>query len=60
MDENGVRTRIIMELLESLVESRKIVLDQNKDLAREQWTQLHIGTSQTLNKVPQQHADKRL
>jgi hypothetical protein len=52
IDKNRVRTRIIGELLESLSESRKIMLDQNKDLkTRERWTQLHMSTSQTLNTV---------
>jgi hypothetical protein len=42
MEESAARTRIITELLESLAESRKIMLDQNKDLkTRERWTQLH-------------------
>jgi hypothetical protein len=52
IEESGVRNRIISELLESLAESRKIMLDQNKDLkTRERWTQLHNGTSQILNTV---------
>jgi hypothetical protein len=52
IDESSVRTRIIGGLLESLAESRRIMLDQNKDLkTRERWTQLHMSTSQTLNTV---------
>jgi hypothetical protein len=52
MDEGAVRTRIVTELLESLAESRKIMLDSNKDLkTRERWTQLHNSTSQILNTV---------
>lgn len=35
-----------------MAESRKIMLDQNKDLrTRERWTQLHMSTSQTLTTV---------
>ncbi len=42
----------ITELLESLAESRKIMLDHDKDLkTRERWTQLHMNTSQILNTV---------
>jgi hypothetical protein len=38
IEEGPVRTRIVTELLESLAESRKIMLDQNKDLkTRERW-----------------------
>jgi hypothetical protein len=52
IEEGAVRTRIINELLESLAESRKIMLDSNKDLkTRERWTQLHNSTSQILNTV---------
>ena len=52
IEEGAVRTRIITELLESLAESRKIMLDSNKDLkTRERWTQLHNSTSQILNTV---------
>jgi len=52
IEEGAVRTRIITELMESLAESRKIMLDQNKDLkTRERWTQLHNSTSQILNTV---------
>jgi hypothetical protein len=52
IEEGVVRTRIITELLESLAESKKIMLDSNKDLkTRERWTQLHNGTSQILNTV---------
>jgi hypothetical protein len=41
-----------MEPLESLAESRKIMLDASKDLkTRDRWTQLHMSTSQTLNTV---------
>jgi len=51
-EEDAVRTQIITELLESLAESRKIMLDSNKDLkTRERWTQLHMSTSQILNTV---------
>jgi len=52
IEEGGVRTQIITELLESLAESRTIMLDRNKDLKRrERWTQLHNSTSQILNTV---------
>ncbi len=52
VEEDVVRTRILMELLESLAESRKIMLDASKDLkTRDRWTQLHMSTSQTLNTV---------
>jgi len=52
IEESAVRTRIVTELLESLAESRKIMLDSNKDLkTRERWTQLHNSTSQILNTV---------
>jgi hypothetical protein len=44
IEEGGVRNRIVTELLESLAESRKIMLDSNKDLKkRERWTQLHTA-----------------
>ena len=50
--EGVLRTRIVRELLESLAESRKIMLDSNKDLkTRERWTQLHNSTSQILNTI---------
>jgi len=52
MEEGAVRTRIVTELLKSLAESRKIMLDSSKDLkTRERWTQLHMSTSQILNTV---------
>ena len=52
VEEGAVRTRIVRELIESLAESRKIMLDSNKDLkTRERWTQLHNSTSQKLNTV---------
>ena len=52
VEEGAVRTRIVRELIESLAESRKIMLDSNKDLkTRERWTQLHNSTSQILNTV---------
>jgi len=52
VDEMAIRTRIITELLESLSESRKIMLDHNMDLkTRDRWTQLHNNTSQKLNTV---------
>jgi len=52
IEEGAVRTRIVTELIESLAESRKIMLDSNKDLkTRERWTQLHNSTSQILNTV---------
>ncbi len=52
VDEAAIRTRIITELLESLSESRKIMLDHNIDLkTRDRWTQLHNNTSQKLNTV---------
>jgi len=52
VEEGAVRTQIITELLESLAESRKIMLDHDKDLkTRERWTQLHMNTSQILNTV---------
>jgi hypothetical protein len=52
IDEAAVRTRIVTELLESLEESRKIMVDQEKDVkTRERWTQIHNSTSQTLNTV---------
>jgi len=51
-EEDAVRTHIITEFLENLAESRKIVLDPNKDLkTRECWSQLHMSTSQILNTV---------
>jgi len=51
-EEDAVRTQIITELLESLAESRKIMLDYDKDLkTRERWTHLHMNTSQILNTV---------
>ena len=50
--EGALRTRIVRELLESLAESRKIMLDSNKDLkTRERWTQRHNSTSQILNTI---------
>ncbi len=52
IDENAVRTRIVRELLESLEESRRIMLDGEKDLkTREHWTHVHNRTSQILNNV---------
>ncbi len=52
IEEGAVRTRIITELLETLAESRKIMLDSKKDLkTRERSTQLHNSTSQILNTV---------
>ena len=52
VEEGAVRTRIVRELIESLAESRKIMLDSNEDLkTRERWTQLHNSTSQILNTV---------
>ena len=52
IEEGALRTRIVTELLESPAESRKIMLDSNKDLkTRERWTQLHNSTSQILNTV---------
>ena len=52
LEEGAVRTMIVKELLESLAESRKIMLDLNKDLkTRERWTQLHNSTSQILNTI---------
>jgi len=52
LEEGAVRTRNVKELLESLSESRKIMLDSNKDLkTRERWTQLHNSTSQILNTI---------
>jgi hypothetical protein len=52
IDEAAARTRIVTELLESLEESRKIMLDQEKDVkTRERWTQIHNSTSQILNTV---------
>src|SRR5256885_17080578 len=52
VEEGAVRTKIVRELIESLAESRKIMLDSNKDLkTRERWTQLHNSTSQILNTV---------
>jgi len=52
VEECAVRTQSITELLESLAESRKIMLDHDKDLkTRERWTQLHMNTSQILNTV---------
>ena len=32
IEEGAIRTRIVKELLESLAESRKVMLDLNKDL----------------------------
>src|SRR5439155_16049468 len=65
VEEGAVRTRIVRELIESLAESRKIMLDSNKDLkTRERWTQLHNSTSQILNTVlrdlPMRDWEKRL
>jgi hypothetical protein len=52
IEAGAVRTRIITELLESLAESRKIMLDHDKDLkTRERWTQLHNSIGQILNTV---------
>ncbi len=52
IEEGAVRTRIITELLETLAESRKIMLDSKKDLkTRERSTQLPNSTSQILNTV---------
>jgi len=52
IEEGAVRTRIITELLETLAESRKIMLDSKTDLkTRERSTQLHNSTSQILNTV---------
>ena len=52
VEEGAVRTRIVRELIESLAESRKIMLDSDKDLkTRERWTQPHNSTSQILNTV---------
>jgi len=51
-EEDAVRTQIITELLESPAESKKIMLDSNKDLkTRERWSQLYMSTSQILNTV---------
>jgi hypothetical protein len=42
----------VRELLESLEESRRIMLDREKDVkTRERWTQIHNNTSQILNNV---------
>ncbi len=52
IEESTIRTQIVTELLESLAESKRIMLDSNKDLkTRERWTQLHNSTSQILNTV---------
>ena len=52
LEEGAVRTMIVKELLESLAESRKIMLDLNKDLkTRERWTQLHNSSSKILNTI---------
>jgi len=52
LEEGAVRTRNVKELLESLSESRKIMLDSNKDLkTRERWTQLHNSSSKILNTI---------
>src|SRR5256885_4920497 len=52
VEEGAVRTRNVREVIESLAESRKIMLDSDKDLkTRERWTQLHNSTSQILNTV---------
>ncbi len=52
IEESAVRTRIVTELLESLEESRKIMLDRERDVkTRERWTQIHNSTSQILNTV---------
>jgi len=49
-EKDAVRTQIITELLESLAESRKIMLDHDEDLkTRERWTQIQMNTSQILN-----------
>ncbi len=40
------------ELVESLAESRKIMLDDEKDLKTgKRWTQIHNSTSQLINNV---------
>jgi hypothetical protein len=52
IEENAVWTQIVRELLESLEESRRIMLDQEKDVkTRERWTQIHNSASQILNNV---------
>ena len=52
IEENIVRTRIVTELLESLEESRNVMLDRERDVkTRERWTQIHNSTSQILNTV---------
>ena len=52
IEENIVRTRIVTELLESLEESRNMMLDRERDVkTRERWTQIHNSTSQILNTV---------
>jgi hypothetical protein len=52
IEENTVRTRIVTELLESLEESRNMMLDRERDVkTRERWTQIHNSTSQILNTV---------
>jgi len=52
IEENTVRTRIVTELLESLEESRNVMLDRERDVkTRERWTQIHNSTSQILNTV---------
>ncbi len=44
IEEGGVRTRIVTEPLESLAESRKIMLDSNKDFK-----------TRTMDRTAQQH-----
>jgi hypothetical protein len=52
IEENTVRTRIVTELLDSLEESRNMMLDRERDVkTRERWTQIHNSTSQILNTV---------
>jgi len=52
IEENTVRTRIVTELLESLEESRNMMLNRERDVkTRERWTQIHNSTSQILNTV---------
>jgi hypothetical protein len=52
IEENAVRTRIVTELLESLEESRNMMLDRERDVkTRKRWTQIHNSTSQILNTV---------
>jgi hypothetical protein len=51
-DENELRSRIILQLEQSLAMSREMIMNQKLDpKTREKWTQLHTNTAQVLNQV---------